>query len=115
MINFFKQILMSVQLTWTIVQSRLHALTMKAASPVHAIMATPEMAPDVMVRTQLLRLAKIINFFKQILMSVQLTWTIVQNMLHVLILRGVTTVTVILAILEMAQNASVRKVTHQAF
>ncbi|CAI7992982.1 hypothetical protein GBAR_LOCUS1166 [Geodia barretti] len=41
-----------------------------------------------------------------ILMSVQLTWTIVQSRLHVLILRGATAVTVILGILEMAQNAS---------
>ncbi|CAI8041753.1 hypothetical protein GBAR_LOCUS23165 [Geodia barretti] len=89
---------MSVQLTWTIVQSRLHAMTMKAALPVHAIMATLEMASDVMI-----------------LMNVLLTWTTVQNMPHVLILRGVTAVTVILGILEMAQNASVRKVTHQAF
>ena len=48
-------------------------------------------------------------------MNVLLTWTTVQNMPHVLILRGVTAVTVILGILEMAQNASVRKVIHQAF
>ena len=90
-------------------------MTLKAALPVHAIMATLEMASDVMVRTRLSRLAKIINSCKQILMNVLLTWTTVQNMPHVLILRGVTAVTVILGILEMAQNASVRKVTHQAF
>ena len=61
-------------------------MTMKAALPVHAIMATPEMEPDVMVRTRLSRLATIINLCKQILMNVLWGSTTAIQMLHAQIL-----------------------------